>query len=63
MRVRTETKLGASHTIGGRIIRLVEKRQIVSSGAGVFMSVLPLGILIAEEGCEYYYSLENAPEP
>ena len=63
MRVVSETRMGPAYAIGDRVIRLVEKRRTISSGTGVVMSILPLGILISEGDCEYHYSLENVPKP
>jgi hypothetical protein len=63
MKVVSETRMGPAYAIGDRMVRVVEKRQTISSGTGVVMSILPLGILISEGGCEYYYSLQSAPEP
>jgi hypothetical protein len=63
MKVVSETRMGPACAIEGRMVRVVEKRQTISSGTGVVMSILPLGILISEGGCEYYYSLQSAPEP
>jgi hypothetical protein len=63
MKVVSETRMGPACAIGDRVVRVVEKRQTISSGTGVVMSILPLGILISEGGCEYYYSLQSAPEP
>lgn len=63
MRVVSETRMGPAYAIGDRVIRLVEKRRTISSGTGVVMSILPLGILISEGDYEYYYSLENVPKP
>lgn len=63
MKVVSETRMGPAYAIGDRVVRVVEKRRTISSGTGVVMSILPLGILITEGGCEYYYSLQSAPEP
>lgn len=63
MRVVSKTRMGPAYAIGDRVVRVVEKRRTIFSGNGVVMSILPLGILISEGGCEYYYSLQSAHEP
>ena len=58
MKVATETRTGPACMIGRRTIHVVEKRQTISSGTGVFLTAVPVGIWVTEEGVEYFYPLD-----
>ena len=62
MKVTTETRMGPACVIGQRTIRIVEKRQAISSGASFFLSSIPIGIWVTEGESEYYYSLSGTSE-